>query len=139
MDKEEIKKGTHVRTTKDAGRDDWAFGRNDVKWGVHGTVLRHSNSHGLCFLILHHTDGTEAWYDVEEVEVLESLESQEPQPTIDFVEEEWGDVLRQLGEEKRYVLMGPGDNLYYAKGGFRLIEGNPKRNTNHPARLWLII
>ena len=61
-------RGKHVRTTKDAGATDWVCPRN-CQWGVEGTILRHSNSHGLCFLVLH-TDGTEEWYDADELEVL---------------------------------------------------------------------
>lgn len=40
--------------------------------------------------------------------------------------DEWEAVLRDLSESrKRYVLKGPDGNLYYAKGGFRKIEGSP--------------
>ena len=62
-------RGKHIRTIEDAGRTDWVRPRH-CQWGVEGTILRHSNSHGLCFLVLH-TDGTEEWYDADELEVVD--------------------------------------------------------------------
>ena len=110
MDKDEIKKGTQIRTTEDAGRDDWvAENRMNIKWGVLGTVLRHSNSHGLCFLVLH-TDGTEAWYDADEVEVIEDiLEQQESQSTsTKWPENAWN--LKIIRADNGYIVVGTWDS-----------------------------
>lgn len=40
------------------------------KWGVLGKILRHHNSHGLCYDVIHE-DGTESCYDPSEFEVFE--------------------------------------------------------------------
>lgn len=40
------------------------------KWGVTGTILRHHDSHGLCYDVLH-DDGGEGCYDPSEFEVIE--------------------------------------------------------------------
>jgi hypothetical protein len=62
--------GTRVKTTQDAGADDWCDPeRLDTRWGVSGTIVRHSDSHALCYLVKHDCDG-EAWYEEEELRVI---------------------------------------------------------------------
>ena len=39
------------------------------KWNVQGIVLRHYDSHGLCYEVKHE-DGTEGCYDPSELEVI---------------------------------------------------------------------
>lgn len=53
-----IPHGTPVRTTKDAGSNDWASEAvTKRRWGVQGVVLNHHDSHGLCYDV-RHEDGT---------------------------------------------------------------------------------
>ena len=61
-----LERGARVMTTEDACRNDWQTERK-CRWGVNGIVLRHSDSHGLCYLVMHLDDGTECWYDHDEV------------------------------------------------------------------------
>lgn len=68
-----IKRGTPVRTTKadassSGGWSDAALA--DRKWDMQGVVTDHSDSHGLCYEIMHE-DGTVGWYDPSEFEVLQ--------------------------------------------------------------------
>ena len=37
--------------------------------GQTGEIVKHSNSHGLCFEVLH-KDGTSGWYESDELDVL---------------------------------------------------------------------
>lgn len=55
--------GTSVRTTQaDTTVTDWEpTARAHCRWGVLGTIRSHSDSHGLCYQIVH-PDGTTAWY-----------------------------------------------------------------------------
>lgn len=59
-----------VRTLEDAGAEDWSDPDNrGCQWGVLGRIIHYSNSHGLCFRV-RHNDGSIAWYDPEELELL---------------------------------------------------------------------
>jgi len=64
--------GTVVKTTKpnlekrSEWTDEWWAKR---QWGVRGTILRHHDSHGLCYEVLH-ADGTEGYYDPTELQVI---------------------------------------------------------------------
>ena len=70
MEKDAEKLWARVRTTKDAGNDDWSDPKRPAcKWGVEGKIVKYSNSHGLCYEV-QHIDGTFAWYDPEELEFL---------------------------------------------------------------------
>ena len=65
---EPLQFGTKVRTTEDAGSNDWtAAGRAQRRWGEKGVVMDRSDSHGLCFCV-RHQDGTKAWYEPDELE-----------------------------------------------------------------------
>ncbi|MBI2064830.1 MAG: hypothetical protein HYT62_02110 [Candidatus Yanofskybacteria bacterium] len=64
--------GTRIKTTKpnERMRREWTDGgwyskRSDT----HGTILRHHDSHGLCYDV-RHDDGTEGCYDPSEFEVV---------------------------------------------------------------------
>lgn len=63
--------GTRVRTTKcRTEQKEWmpeAWVAR--KWGVTGTIIRHHDSHGLCYDV-RHDDGTEGCYDPPEFEVI---------------------------------------------------------------------
>ena len=62
--------GTKVRTTADAGADDWAAGVGAKRrWGVKGIVIDRAGGHGPCYLV-RHKDGSEAWYEPAELEKL---------------------------------------------------------------------
>ena len=62
--------GTKVRTTADAGADDWAERvRPNRRWGVEGIVIDRMSGHGLCYHI-RHRDGSKAWYEPAELEKL---------------------------------------------------------------------
>lgn len=62
--------GTKVRTTEHAGANDWADpARPDARWGVEGTIVGHSNSHGLVYDVVHDCGGS-AWYEPEELELV---------------------------------------------------------------------
>ena len=92
-----------VRTLTDAGRDDWLdIAREARRWGIAGTVVRASDSHGLCYLV-RHADGTEAWYDHDEVEALPK-----------------GGLMRNRDEHawfKRFMGMPEGDGVSGGKSG----------------------
>jgi hypothetical protein len=62
--------GTRVRTTKASTPDgDWMPEvRAARRWGVPGTIMRHHDSHGLCYDV-RHDDGTEGSYEPSEFEV----------------------------------------------------------------------
>ena len=65
--------GTKVKTTKPfwSGRGDWTGeALASRKWGVKGTILKHHDSHGLCYEV-QHDDGTVGHYDPSELEVLD--------------------------------------------------------------------
>lgn len=56
-----------VVTTKDAGSRDWTpRAVASRKWGVLGTVVGRSDSHGFV-LHVRHDDGSEAWYETREL------------------------------------------------------------------------
>ena len=63
-----FKIGTKVRTTKDAGSNDWAYSRNP-QWGKEGMIIKHSNSHGEIYLVKH-DNNLEQWYEEKELEFL---------------------------------------------------------------------
>lgn len=63
-----ISPGTMVKTTQPNWdlRDEWTDeGWAERKWGVHGKVIIHHDSHGLCYDV-QHEDGTVACYDPSE-------------------------------------------------------------------------
>ena len=64
-----LKSGTLVRTWQDSGADDW-IGRTNCQWGMLSRIVRHSDSHGLCYLVVHIHDDTEEWYNPEELKVM---------------------------------------------------------------------
>ena len=65
-----LENGMKVRTTKSAGSTDWSDpSRADAKWGVDGTIVQHSNSHGLIYKVLHDC-GSTAWYEPAELTVF---------------------------------------------------------------------
>jgi len=69
-DPERFASGIRVRTISDAGGDGWQDNtRFRCQWGAEGKVLRHSDSHGLCYLV-EHRDGRTAWYDHDELEEI---------------------------------------------------------------------
>lgn len=74
-EEEEINQnGTRVRTVKDAGSKDWTNqDRPDVVWGVLGTIVKHSDSHGLVYYVEHDLLDTRAWYEPKEIEVISSF------------------------------------------------------------------
>lgn len=43
---------------------------NSRKAGVYGYIVGHSNSHGLCFGVMHNDDGEVAWYNPDELTEL---------------------------------------------------------------------
>jgi hypothetical protein len=64
--------GTRVIPTEPSGSTDWADPqRKDAKWGAKGigTIVGHSDSHGLCYEVQHDTGGT-GWYEAEELNLL---------------------------------------------------------------------
>jgi len=64
-----IKNGTRVKTTKPGDSTDWSDpNRPDVKWGVEGTIIGHSDSHGLVYDIKHDTGGV-GYYEPTEFEL----------------------------------------------------------------------
>lgn len=69
MEKDAERLGARVRTTTDAGSDDWSdLTRSTCKWGVSGKIIDYSNSHGLCYKV-RHQDGSVAWYEPGELEL----------------------------------------------------------------------
>jgi hypothetical protein len=65
-----ISAGTSVVTTQEnpALRDEWTEeAKAGRKWGIHGIVTTHHDSHGLCYEVLQH-DGTVGFYDPSELE-----------------------------------------------------------------------
>lgn len=61
--------GTVVRTTEDAGADDWnPLVLENRRWGAVGTVIYRSDAHGLCYHVRHADGGSEAWYEPAELE-----------------------------------------------------------------------
>lgn len=64
-----IKPGTVVFTLGPdfSARKEWTkAGWTARRWSVEGTVLCHSDSHGLCYHV-QHADGSEAWYNPTEI------------------------------------------------------------------------
>lgn len=60
--------GTRVQTTVDACGHDWTHeAQLERKWGVEGTVIDRSDSHGLCYHV-RHADGSDGWYDPAELQ-----------------------------------------------------------------------
>jgi hypothetical protein len=71
-----IESGTIVTTTQVNPRmaNEWTPGvLSSQQWGVTGVVLAHSDSHGLCYQVLHE-DGSTSWYDPSEITVENSHE-----------------------------------------------------------------
>ena len=68
---EEIANGTKIQTVKQAVEaEDWTQeALASRKWGVTGTVIAHSDSHGLYYEV-RHDDGTIGWYEPQELELL---------------------------------------------------------------------
>ncbi len=66
-----ISPGTVVKTTESKSpRSEWTDETwASRKWGVHGKVVTHHDSHGLCYDV-RHEDGTEGCYDPAELEIL---------------------------------------------------------------------
>lgn len=67
-----IAPNTRVKTTQsDTARiGDWQpASLAEQKWGVGGKIISHSDSHGLCYQV-EHDDGSKAWYNPSELEVL---------------------------------------------------------------------
>lgn len=64
--------GTRVITLNPAGPSDWVQTlKQSRKWGVVGTIVDYSDSHGLCYKV-RHDSGTESWYNPEELEEINS-------------------------------------------------------------------
>ena len=63
--------GTKVRTVRSRTESkDWTpDALKQRRWDVCGDILRHSDSHGLCYLVKHE-DGTEGWYERRELVLL---------------------------------------------------------------------
>jgi hypothetical protein len=67
-----ISRGTKVRTTQAnmSLRNEWTDEAwKERQWGVQGTVVSHSDAHGLCYEVLH-PDSTVGFYDPSEIEVV---------------------------------------------------------------------
>ena len=72
-----IDPGTPVVTTQPNVKlkKEWtAAGWEEKKWGVHGIIQGHHDSHGLCYDI-RHEDGSSATYDPSEFAVVPSEET----------------------------------------------------------------
>lgn len=67
-----IENGTKVKTVKpEVESNDWVpEALASRKWGVTGEVVKHSDSHGLCYGV-RHDDGSAGWYEPRELEILE--------------------------------------------------------------------
>jgi hypothetical protein len=66
-----ITNGTRVRTAdKLEPRDYTLEGQAERKPGSYGTVIRHSDCHGLCFEV-RHDDGRSGYYDPDELTELD--------------------------------------------------------------------
>ena len=63
-----LRPGTPVKTTQeDSAVNDWTEEvKPKRKWGIKGTILRHHDSHGLCYDV-QHADGSEGCYDPSEL------------------------------------------------------------------------
>ena len=62
-----LTKGEKVITLADTHPTDYhADARKNCKWGEEGIVIKVSNSHGLCYQVLHE-DGTRPWYEPDEL------------------------------------------------------------------------
>ncbi|KKK75189.1 hypothetical protein LCGC14_2876240 [marine sediment metagenome] len=64
--------GTKVRTRDDLVPENKEYQRKawaKRKPGMIGEIVKHSNSHGLCFEVLHN-NGSSGWYEPDEVDVL---------------------------------------------------------------------
>ncbi len=63
---------TPIRTTQPnmALRKEWTDRAWEKrKWGVQGKIINRHDSHGLCYSV-RHEDGSEAYYDPSEFEVI---------------------------------------------------------------------
>ena len=61
--------GTAVMTTERDDSDDWQDNnRPDCRWRTRGRIIKHSDSHGLCYEVKH-ADGSSAWYNPGELVV----------------------------------------------------------------------
>lgn len=65
---EPLQFGTKVRTTCDAGGEDWTD-TMARRWGVDGVVVDRSDAHGLCYCV-RYTDGSEGWFDPAELAMI---------------------------------------------------------------------
>lgn len=65
---EKFQIGTIIKTTSDNGSDDWC-NAGKRSWNKNGIVIDRSDAHGLCYEIVH-DDGSIAWYEPEELEVI---------------------------------------------------------------------
>lgn len=68
-----ISNGTPVITTTENPEIRAEFSNEAIaerKWGVQGSIIEHSDSHGLCYKV-QHDDGTVAWYDLSELSTPE--------------------------------------------------------------------
>lgn len=68
-----ISRGTKVRTTQAnmSLRREWTDEAWEKRqWGVQGTVVSHSDSHGLCYEV-RHPDNSTGYYDPSELKVVE--------------------------------------------------------------------
>ena len=64
--------GTSVRTTQEdkSNADSWTeSAKNRRRWGVEGEVIKHHDSHGLCYDVKH-ADGSVGCYDPTELQIL---------------------------------------------------------------------
>ena len=65
--------GTRVRTKRiDNPSDDWTMSaRSDREFGITGTVIKESNSHGLCYGVRHDDTRVVGYYEPRELDILE--------------------------------------------------------------------
>jgi hypothetical protein len=100
-----LSNGTRVRTTEDAGSGDWSNpNRPDAKWGVTGTVIAHSDSHGLVYEVEHDCGGI-GWYEIEELFLLSPESGEINQSTAGFCSN-LGYCTLKLREKNRVALGG---------------------------------
>lgn len=70
-----LDQGTQVLTSREnpSLRDEWtAETRSKRQWGVGGYILKHHDSHGLCYEV-NHPDGTVGTYDPSEFGVVAGM------------------------------------------------------------------
>ena len=62
--------GTKVKTVKtEPEATDWTKEAlaGCRQWEITGEIIAYSDSHGLCYEVLHYRDGTSGWYNPEEL------------------------------------------------------------------------